>query len=111
MSWKNNYKRALINTIVRYGTPVDDKPNFHNWTAFDWQKRRAAVEEVGIDYDATPMPDDSAWDEFKGTFHEGDTRTYGIDVKLHLNDGRTMLWRIANNFSDLLKAVLEEADD
>ncbi len=110
MTWVDEYKRALIRAVVRMGSPVDDKSDFFGWIARDHEKRRAEVDLVGIDFAATPMPDDSEWNEFQGTFYTGDTRHRGIDVMLHLNNGRVMHWRVTTDFAELLKAVLVEAE-
>ncbi|HEU0252830.1 MAG TPA: hypothetical protein VFR12_07325 [Pyrinomonadaceae bacterium] len=61
----------------------------------------------GIDYDKTTYVE-SNWNEFMGTFYEGDTSVYGVDMNLVLNDGTVLRWRYAGSVSDLIQAVLFE---
>lgn len=92
-------------TLIDQGGPVSDRPSEFGWIATDHAAKRQQVANVGIDFDATTYRE-SCWNEFMGTFYEGDTRVYGVDVDLVLLDGTRLCWRYAGSVSELITAVL-----
>lgn len=116
--WRAEMKRHMIDVLVRTGAPVRDDPSIYGWQVYEWDEqwasrrkgtetRKQRVERVGIDYVATTYVE-SCWDEFMGTFYEGDTRVYGVDLHLVLLDGTRLHWRYSGSLSDLITAVLED---
>lgn len=109
-NWRDDFKRALIDAVILHGSPLNDKDTHWNWLAWEarnHEERWAAVRTVGVDYEKTPMPEDSCWEEFMGTFYEGDTRVYGMDVNLVLNDGTHSPWRYSGTLGALIEAVMK----
>jgi hypothetical protein len=112
-SWTTRFHRALVDAVVTNGTIVRtdvDKPpfGFYGWIDMNQQKRSKMVADVGIDYQATTMPHESTWNEFKGTFYEGDTEVVGVDLDVVLKDATVVRYRWAATMSDLIQAVLHE---
>lgn len=109
--WKIGFKRAMIKALVDGGSPVRDDPSFYGWEDYDhhWppvrHPKRIMIDRVGIDFDATTYRE-SVWAEFQGTFYEGDTRVYGVDLDLVLCNGKRLRWRYTGTVSKLLTAVL-----
>ena len=108
--WRAEFRVALIDEVVRYGSPVSDTASYYGWMDYDWQDKKKEALAVGINYEACTW-EESSWDEFQGTFYEGDTRQYGIDLHLVLTNGTTLHWRYAGNAGALIialtKGVLE----
>lgn len=104
--WKARFKRAMIEAVVQNGMAVGPMPSIYNWYDPDYVARRHAIDTVGIDYEATRIPEDSSWADFKGTFYEGDHISYGVDVHLVLNDGTTSTWRYTGSMGELLQEIL-----
>lgn len=107
--WRQEFKRAVIDALIKDGYPLRDGSTFYGGIASDWEDRRNKVDTIGIDYDRTTWTE-AEWHEFKGTFYEGDTRTVGIDVQLVLLDGTVMKWRFEGIASDLIFAVVRDGD-
>lgn len=111
--WRAEMKHHMIDVLVRMGSPVREDASIYGWEEYEWgehggtETRRAHVARVGIDYAATTYVE-SCWDEFMGTFYEGDTRVYGVDLHLVLLDGTRLHWRYSGSLSNLITAVLED---
>lgn len=105
LAWKMEFRRAMINALVEQGVAVCERPDRFNWCDHDWQAKRATVASVGIDYVATVYRE-SCWNEFMGTFYDGDTRVYGVDLDLVLLDGSRLHWRYGGTLAELIAAVL-----
>lgn len=102
--WKRGFHRAMIDALVKNGTPVGDNPSFYGYIADNWPEISERVRTTGIDYETSTFKD-SEWHEFKGTFYEGDTRTTGIDVNLVLLDGSIAKYRWEGHPGDLIQQV------
>jgi len=113
--WKAGMKRAMIDALIKLGSPVAKDASFYGWIDYDWRAavgnrphpKRLLIAEHGIDYAATTY-EESYWDEFMGTFYEGDTRVYGVDLDLALLDGTRLKWRYAGNLSELMTEILRD---
>jgi hypothetical protein len=106
--WKKEFKRHLIDVLVKEGGKIDDKASAFSWQEYDFHgKYKSMISNHGIDYDKTTYTE-SSWYEFMGTFYEGDTSVYGVDMNLVLGNGTVLKWRYAGTVSDLTQAVLFE---
>jgi len=94
----------MINALVRVGTPTGEGSGFYGMIANNWQEIVERVKRVGIDYEKSKWQDDY-WDEFKGTFDEGDTRVYGVRVKLVLLDESLVEYVYAGSIGELISEV------
>lgn len=104
--WKIEFRKAMINALVEQGCAVcGDRADAFSWRDTSWQAKRAMVASVGIDYTATKYQE-SYWYEFMGTFYEGDSRVYGVDLDLVLLDGTRLHWRYDRTLAELITAVL-----
>lgn len=110
MTWQDGFKRAFLRAMVRQGSPVDDKPSYFGWIAKDYERIYKDVEENGIDYERSSW-EDSSWDEFKGTFYEGDTRVFGVDALIVTGGGSRYRYRYSGTAGDLIASVLEDDED
>lgn len=111
MSWRDEFKHALIWEIVRSGQFVRDDASYYGWADYDWEgTRRKLLLGAEVDYEATNW-EESSWDEFQGTFYEGDTRKYGIDMNLVLKDGTVHKMRWSGSVGSLILALVKETDD
>lgn len=105
--WREGFKRALIDALIKEGSPLDPKPDAWGWIAPDWEEVIGRVREVGIDYERSTWTE-SQWSEFMGTFYEGDTRKVGIDATIALKDGSTVAYRYSGTAGDLIVAVVAD---
>ena len=113
--WREGFKRALIDVVVAHGSPVRERPDFFGWEEYPtgWGEetyepiyaKKDHIALVGIDYSACTY-EESVWDEFMGTFYEGDTRVYGVDAWIVCLDGQRFHWRWKGTASDLIQSVL-----
>ncbi len=106
--WKAGFHRALIEAIVKNGSPHEPtkSPYWGSSLPDNWTNVMRVVGTVGIDYAATSAPVEASWSQFMGTFYEGDDRVYGMDVELVLQDGTRHWWRYQGTASDLIQAVI-----
>lgn len=109
-NWRKGFHQAVIDTVIRLGSPRKSGKNWellYGWADYDaYIERKAQIESVGIDYDKTTI-EEADWDEFKGTFYEGDTRVYGIDVHVVLHDGTEFDWRYGRTIGRFLMELLK----
>lgn len=114
--WKAGFKRAVIDAIVAGGMPVRANPSRFGWEDYDRARDiKSAIAYQGIDYTRSTYRE-SCWDEFMGTFYQGDTRVYGVDATIVLRGaheigdppGRSYHFRWKGTASDLIQAVLSE---
>jgi hypothetical protein len=104
--WRKGFHRALLDAVVRNGSPLDTKPDWFGWIHPGYVALVKKVHDVGVDYDATPDPQEANWSEFMGTFYEGDTRVYGLEVDLVLKDGSTVRYRYKGTLGELIHQVV-----
>lgn len=112
--WKTSYKRAVLTAFARQADVRLDRDNYYaSGSGFNHGatgKVRQHLKTCTIDPVLTKMPTDSEWDEFMGTFYEGDTTKHGMDATVTCRCGyvRKTRMRLEGTFSNLLRAVLEE---
>ena len=107
-NWKAEFKRHLIDVLVKNGSKVDDNASVYGWQEYDLHgKYKSMIANHGIDYDKTTYTE-ATWYEFMGTFYEDDTSVYGVDMNLVLGNGKVLKWRYAGTVSELIQAVLFE---
>lgn len=106
-SWKAGFKRALVDAIIRNGSPLDPKADIWGWTHPKHHEVAQAVRSGKIDYQACTW-EESEWSEFMGSFYEGDTRKYGMDLTIKMKDGQEFIYRYSGTVSDLILAVVAD---
>lgn len=106
--WRVGYRRALVDALVRLGSPLADRTSVYGWTHEDWQEIRAHVRSVGIDYERTGEPEDTSWNEFAGTFADDDNCVYGVEFTLVLQNGSTHRWRVSARLGEVLLEVARD---
>lgn len=112
--WRIGFKRALVDTILRLGSPC--KPGTDWELYYGWEDYGARydqldhIDRVGIDYDKTETVE-SEWHEFKGTFYEGDNIAYGVDMRLMLLDETVYRWRFDRRLSDFIMELVKSDDE
>lgn len=104
--WQEEAHRLVVDFLVHHGSPVKKEDSFYGWIAPNWMEIYKQVKEVGIDYKNSRW-DDSEWDEFKGTFYEGDTRTVGIDATIVLKDRTAITFRWQGSPGEMLTAIVK----
>jgi hypothetical protein len=105
--WKVGFRKAMIDALIKSGTPVSKDAGFYGWIDYDGAEIKAAIRAGEIDYDATAW-DDVDWYEFMGTFYEGDTRKTGIDINVVMTNGDTYKLRYAGTVGELINAVVSD---
>jgi len=105
--WKAGFRKAMIDALVKNSTPVGKDASFYGYIDPNWQEVHRAITDGEIDYDATSW-EDVEWDQFMGTFYEGDTRKVGIDVNVVLTNGDTYKLRYEGTAGDLINAVVSD---
>lgn len=104
MTWQEKYKRALVNAVIRLGTPVADQDTYYGWIAYDYEAKRAALSQATIDYAATEVYE-SSWSEFMGTFWTGTDTKHGVDAKI-VTDSGVFHWRYEGSMGQLILNVV-----
>jgi hypothetical protein len=115
VTWRDDLKRAMIDALVKLGSPMRDKPDIYGWEDYDWQSayegrphpKRVMIKQAGIDYAATTYVEDD-WYEFAGTFAPEQNHVYGVRLLLVLLDGTRQYWRYSGNLSNLIDEVLKD---
>lgn len=107
--WRVGYQAALKQYIFRHGSPVDQNPSFYGWIADDY---RSVREHLAVCPPVEPIVvDESEWNEFQGTFYEGDTTCRGIDATFSCGCGevanRVFRWR--GSFGELIIGLVNES--
>jgi hypothetical protein len=84
MEWEDEFKRRVLNCLIRGGTPVSARASEYGWEEWDEEVQAHAL-ECGWNPAASGWRD-SAWTEFQGTFAEEPywSRT-GIDATITCN--------------------------
>ena len=107
--WRKDFHRAVVDTILRLGAPCRDGESwqlYYDWTDYSsLSERMTHITTIGVDYDKTTY-EETNWQEFMGTFHEGDNTVYGVGMTLVLKDGHTYRWRYGQPFGTFLMEVL-----
>ena len=111
---KAEYDKILTTAIIKNGSLVAKDASFYGWNTGeeyggDFRSPRHSV-VCGIAKTGR-VEEDATWDEFMGTFYEGDTRKHGMEVYgVTCNCGklknRTFRWDAP--VGEAVKAVVEE---
>lgn len=110
--WKVGYRRAVTGYIARNGSPLDPNPSYYGgWYHKNSGGAQAHIASCGL-ADGLTFVEDS-WDEFHGTFYEGDTMHHGMrmDVTCQCGQVREMPWRLEATMSDITLGVLNQPDE
>ncbi len=106
MTWRDEYKRELIDTVISDGSPVGSA-DYYGWIHPKWDKVRKDLGSRKIDYQKSSIKE-SYWHEFQGTFYEGDDTVWGVDATIVTTDGKEFHWRYSGRLSDLILSLLGE---
>jgi hypothetical protein len=111
--WRVGYKRAVLTAFARKAAVRGNANYYDQGGGLDYDRTTAVYAHLRactVDPVLTAMPTDSSWDEFMGTFYEGDETRHGMDATVTCKCGtlRTVPMRLTGTFSELLQAVLEE---
>jgi hypothetical protein len=71
------YQRALTRATARHGSIVSRDASFYGWT--DWDASTHA-QRCDVRVPEGAEVSEVSWDEFRGTFYEGDTTVHGVEV-------------------------------
>lgn len=111
---QEQYDRVLTTVTVRNGTLVSINPSIYGWEAFPWSDpTREHWDRCGMKpLTGEERAVEDSWDEFQGTFYEGDTTVHGVTVYgLSCNCGqltdRSIRWRA--NMREVAEVVFTEA--
>lgn len=105
--WRSAFKKALIDNLIINGSPLRTSGStYYGWTAEDWQEVSREVFAGDIDYEQSSYRD-SEWDEFKGTFYEGDETEYGVDLTIVLTDGRQFEYRWHGRMVEMIEQLVK----
>lgn len=104
--WRIGFRRAMIDAMVRVGSPLDPNPSQWGWIHSDYASIYDQIKTVGIDYDACGIVEEVDWYEFQGTFHEGDHRCYGAELEIVLNDGSRCTFRVTTRLAEFIVEVI-----
>jgi hypothetical protein len=110
-NWRVGFKKALIDVLTCHGYKLKDDGYYRTYGWEDYQgteDMKKAMLTIGINYEATTWQE-STWEEFMGTFYEGDTRVKGVDLRVVLKDKTEFDWRWSGSVSDLIQQVIAEA--
>lgn len=116
---KEEYERLLASVIIANGVLVRESAVdfMYGWMSSDdyegknklmWTGRRHS-DVCGIKRTGK-VNEDCQWDEFKGTFYEGDTTVYGVEVEgVTCNCGKLInrSYRWAAPLGEAIKIVME----
>ena len=110
MSWVKEFKKACDTAILKNGSPVTEGSQTWGWQHEEWEDIRDHVRK-----DATPPTvgsmDDITWYEGADTFTDG-YPVKGIEVPVTCGCGKwSVQWRWDGTLSDVIKAVLDAADE
>lgn len=113
--WRVGYKRALLGAFARSARalkPTGGGADTYYGGPFDYRRTNelwAHLRECAVDADASPMPQDVEWEQFRGTFAEDHT-CHGLDGRLTCRCGflREVEVRWEGSFTELLHEVLRE---
>jgi hypothetical protein len=110
--WKAGYKLAVLSAFVRQAGAVRDGSYYSsgniNYDLTD--EIRKHLQTCPPAFGKMAMPVDSDWEEFMGTFYEGDTTVHGLDTYLYCECGKYKgeQIRLRGTFSELLTAILKD---
>lgn len=112
--WKVGYKLAVLSAFVAKAGATRDGSYYASGNInYDLTEEiREHMKVCPCDLSKMEMPVDSRWQEFMGTFYEGDETVRGLDAYLTCQCGKYEgeQIRLQGTFSELLTAILREGD-
>lgn len=101
------YERVLARVVIRHGSVVVREDGWYGWSDYNASQH---LRSCGVASHGTPHED--TWQEFKGTFYEGDTSIHGVGMPgVTCNCGtisdRSM--RVLITVQEIAEAVFSEA--
>ena len=113
---QKQYDAAMMAAAIKHGTMVSRNPSFYGWSARPWSGDDASdckhMEHCQFVPGSTSAVEEDDWNEFMGTFYEGDTTKHGVIVKGvscacgEIKD-RSVRWQA--DMQEVAEAVFEEA--
>lgn len=108
--WVERFREALARTIIQHGRVIAKDANFYGWADFP------ATEHLRDYGDNCPIvkhevPTEDTWDEFEGTFHEGDTTRHGMQMKITCECGQIKgrYLRYEGNVGEMISDIITNA--
>lgn len=113
------YDKALIAAILKRGTMVSEDASIYGWEDYDyhfgpsWSRaERRTPHHLACVLVSIGRPVETRWDEFQGTFYEGDTSEHGVELpgitcECGKLEDRTLRWKASPQA--IAEAVFEEA--
>lgn len=110
MSWKDEYKRALVDCLAQRGTLVSEDPSYYGYYDSKWIEAKRHLETCGVDYAKSSEVYDVEWREFNGTFNEEDDSKQGVEVKVSCRCGEIFnrSFRYDGGMADIIRAITED---
>jgi hypothetical protein len=103
---QNVYDAALLAAVLKHGVLVEKNPDIYSWMDLDWKHVRVCQVTT------TDKPVEDHWNEFMGSFYEGDTSVHGIvlnKVSCACGKLKNRSLRLQGSVSEIAEAVFEEA--
>jgi hypothetical protein len=102
--WKTEFKRALIDTIVANGTPIEGA--YLTYISSKWREIKNEIAREGIDYASTTWEETRWWDG-ADTFNDGQERI-GLNANVMLSNGIVQKIRFEGTVSELIFALIND---
>jgi hypothetical protein len=107
--WKVGFKRAMVDALLKEGSPLDPLEDGWGWIHPDAEAIRKEMKFHAIDYRNTTWTDN--WITANAdSFNEG-TRKEVIDVTVRFFSHDPVVFRYVGGVSDLISAVMQAAMD
>lgn len=111
MSWKDEYKRALVDFMAKHADLVAEDPSYYGYMDKDWlQVKRHLENDCAVDYDTASEIYDVDWREFNGTFNDEDDTRQGVEVRFSCKCGRVVnrQFRYTHGMAEVIRAITED---
>lgn len=112
-AWRQEFRKAYIDAIVRLGGPLDPKcehsDSYGAWYHPDAAQIQHKVRMSGIDYAKCGEPQEASWSHWEGTFDDASTK-YGVDIDIAIRDGKQTVvrYRYDGSLSEIIQEVIKE---
>ncbi len=109
-AWVERFREVVAQTIIQHGRVVSADASFYGWTDFE------ATEHLRSYGGSCPVvghgtPSEDSWDEFQGTFYEGDTTQHGMQMTVTCECGQItdQILRYEGNVSEMISSIITNA--